>query len=432
MAFDRSALGWSSLTVVVNGKPTTMKVANMSDAQIMAALKLPANAKALAAGWYRDGDKIYKRAATPAPTSPSTPAPTPNAPSTPAPARPPIATGFDRNAVAWDALNVIVNGKPTTMKVANMTDAQIRAALQLPSNAKALAPGWYVEGDKVFRRNDAPPAPATPAPPPIGAGPTPGDGGYLKVRQKQPDGSWKVVTIHRSRLSKEQLERVMRNGLNGGPASPAPGTTPPAGGGGSTTPTTGTAPGGTPPTTGTPPAPSWIPPMVGLGGLNADPRTGKIDWSKLISTAQEISAVDPEYAQDLSNNIWQAMQGVAPMQAEIQSLTTVDPTTGKTLYQSLFDNAMTKFGQNTSSSLSNAAQRGILSSGMVNSTLSGQAAENQQQIAGYGKSHGNARIADLLRGMTEQLQQQDTNFTSSYYNALSRAHQRIPAIPTLS
>lgn len=374
---------------------------------------------------------------------------------------------MDRSVTTAKALNVTVNGKTATMLVKNMSDDQLRAALLRPDNRGALADGWYADGGKLYKRAAAPvqevvttPKPGSTAPgptpvstpaassggvqrpldgPPINQVPVGGYAGYLKVRQKQADGTWKVVYMHSSKLTEAQRKAAMANGLNG----PVPGTTPkpgggaPAAGGGGGTGVTDAAPAGdvpvaTSPTSGGGVIQSWIPPMVGLGGLNADPTTGKIDWSKIIGAANEISAVDPQYAQDLSNNIWSAMQGVAPMQSEIQSLTTIDPTTGKTLYQSLFDGAQRKYKQDTSRTFGTAAARGIGSSGMVNSTLANQTADNANQIAGFGKQYGNQRIADLLGQMTGQLAQQDTNFTSSYYAALSRAQQGIPNIPTPS
>jgi hypothetical protein len=66
---------------------------------------------------------------------------------------------------------------------------------------------------------------------------------------------------------------------------------------------------------------------------------------------------------------------------------------------------------------------------MVNSTLANQTAQNQQQIADYGKTHGNARLSELLQQMTGKLAEQDTGFSGSYYAALSRAQQGIPSIP---
>jgi len=353
---------------------------------------------------------------------------------------------MDRSVTNAAYLNVTVNGKPAKMAVAKMSDTQLKQALLMPENKGSLAPGWVVSGGSIVKSAApaapvAPPIRDTPQPtitPPGGPGtdkpPIPADpvGGYLKVRQKQANGTWKVVLMHRSKLSPAQIDAAMKSGLNGpvpgAPSTPAPGGAQPA------APST-PAPSSSTPVAGTTPAaaaPSWIPPMVGLGGLNADPNTGKIDWSKIISAANEISAVDPQYAQDLSNNIWTAMQGVAPMQAEIQSLTTIDPTTGKTLYQSLFDNAQRKYKQDTSKTFGTTAARGIGSSGMVNSTLANQTAANATEVAGFGKQYGNQRISELLGQMTGQLAQQDTNFTSSYYGALSRAQQGIPNIPTPS
>lgn len=169
--------------------------------------------------------------------------------------------------------------------------------------------------------------------------------------------------------------------------------------------------------------------MIGLNGLTADPRTGRIDWSNLLSRVHGVSAVDPEYAQQLSANIASAMQALAQPQAEIQSLTSVDPTTGKTLYQSYFENALRQHNQQASSSMGNAAMRGIGSSGMVNTTLGAGAAGFQQQSNELQGRYGNKRITDLLKQMTGTLAEQDNNFLGSYYSALSRANQGIPSIP---
>jgi hypothetical protein len=406
MAFDRTSLGWAALNVTVNGKPATMKVANMTDAQIIAALARPDNAGALAAGWTRDakGQIIKTPVAAPprapvvpppvpapvtAPPPASTPPPTAVTPApgvgAPPPAGTPAPTGtagaFDRTAIRKGVTHLTtyrtIGGvtTPQTQAIAGMTDAELKAALRLPINRSVLAPGWTITGGNIVRSSPTSTTSTTPKPDtPVTPSPTQGGPGAVSPA----------------------------------PTNPGPATNPAV-----------TATG----------APAWVPPMVGFGGLNADPVTGKIDWSKIIAQAKEISAVDPTYAQDLSNNMFSAMQAISLPQSEIQSLTTMDPTTGKTLYQSMFDSAMQKFGQNTSSAMGSAAARGIGSSGMVNSTIATNAADNAKQVADYGKTYGNQRISDLLKQMTGTLQTQDTNNLSSYYSALSRAQQGIPTIP---
>ena len=365
---------------------------------------------------------------------------------------------FDRSAIKDQA--IIVNGK--AVKVANATDEQLRAAAV--KDPSILAAGWYVDGGKLYKRSTpapaapapaAPAAPSTPAPDPRGPAfntpPTPpsppdprgpafntpptGYTGplYFKVRQKQADGSWKVVTLHYSKLTQEQRNAALKNGLNG----PVPGA---GGGGGGSKPAAPTTPGPAAPTPGAPapgtsapaagtPAPSWIPPQIGIGYLTTDPASGRIDWQKLLSAAHEVAAVDPQYAQDLSTNIFQTMQSVAPLQAEITSLTAVNPATGKTLYQSLFENADRQWRQANSKTFGTAAARGIGSSGMVNANLATNAIGKANAITDASGKYGDARIAELLRGMTDQLQAQDNNFSSSYYSALSRAKGNIPSIP---
>lgn len=391
MAFDRSSIrpGITHLRVTQNGKVVSLAISKMDDNLLRAALTRPDNASAIADGWYADGGNIYKRPAAAAP-APAQPAPAPPASSgvgtvpagTPAPVN--VDKGkFDRTAIRPGVthLKVIQNGKVVTYAIDRMDDVLLKKALMRPDNASALAPGWVISGDKIVKQ--------------------PGAGGGSSTGTPRPD------------------THADPGGGGAGPGSPA------AGGGGGAAPTT-TTPA---PTTTGPKPPSWIPPMVGLGGLNADPLTGKIDWSKLIQAAHEISAVDPQYAQDISGNIFQTMQALAPMQSEIQSLTAIDPTSGKTMYQSLFENAMKKFKADTSKSFGTAAARGIGSSGMLNKTIADQSAGNAQTISGYGKTHGNARISDLLKSMTEQLGAQDTNFSGSYYSALSRAYGGIPQIP---
>ncbi len=354
---------------------------------------------------------------------------------------------FDKSAIGWKSLNVTRNGKKQAMLVANMTDGEIASALARADNAGALAAGWMRNAQGQVVRQAAPPAPSTPAPPrhdpaedvpPAGGPPT---SGYLKVRQKQKDGSWKVVLVHRSKLTATQIAAALKNGFNGGGASTVatgagtgtdgtPVVDPGAGGGGGGAAPVGGGSGAAPVGGGSGGAiASWIPPQIGLGGLNADPMTGRIDWSKLIAAANEISAVDLQYAQDIRGNLLQAMQSVMPMQSEIQSLTAINPSTGKTLYQQLFDTAQQQYKQNTSRTFGTAAARGIGSSGMVNSTLANQTVDlvNQQRQAN--SQYGNQRITDLLRGMTDQLQAQDTNFMGSYQSALSRAYGGIPQIP---
>lgn len=375
---------------------------------------------------------------------------------------------FDRSAIKDRYLTVVVNGQYKPVAVANLSDAQIVSALRNGRNGGALAAGWTINGSgQVVRASAAPaapapaaPAPSTPAPaapkpstdpaltrPPVGIPSATPTTGYLKVRQKQADKSWKVVLVHRSKLTQAQINAAMKNGLNGpvndhGPA-PTDGTKQTAGGsatggGAATDAGSGAAAGGGDAAAGANPAAatgtiaSWIPPQIGLGGLNADPATGRLDWSKIIAAANEISAVDPLYAQDISDNIFQAMQSVAPLQAEIQSLTQINPTTGKTLYQQLFDSAQRQYKSNASRSFGTAAARGIGSSGMLNSNLANNTTDFNNATQQANAQYGNQRITDLLRGMTDQLQAQDTNFTSSYMGALSRAYGGIPQIPGVS
>lgn len=258
------------------------------------------------------------------------------------------------------------------------------------------------------------------------------NGGFLHVRQKQADDTWKVVLMNRSTLTPAQITAAMASGLNGPvkPAGAKPGGAAPGAGGGGGAPASG---GDTPAPGGeaggiAKPGPSWIPPRIGLGGLNANPATGKIDWSELLRQAGGVSAADPQYAQELSNNIFAAMQSVAPFEGELQGLLTTDPTTGKTQYQRMFDAQLNKYRQNTSSAFGNAAARGIGSSGMVNATLADQTAEHETAQTDNENHYGNTRIADLLRSMTNTLSQQDTNMGTSYYGAVSRAYGGMPPV----
>lgn len=280
---------------------------------------------------------------------------------------------------------------------------------------------------------------------------------YLNVRQKQPDGTWKVVSMNRTKLSADQIRAAQASILNnregllpgavggsgvgmvrpGTPAPlPAPGglhpsvmTDPRAPGGGIGANPTGAAPTAAAPTVAAPgAAPSWIPPMIGLGGLNADPLTGRIDWKSLIDRAGGVAAADPTYAADLSNAIMQSMQSVSAPQSEISALTTIDPTTGKTLYQTLAQNALQKYGQANSSSMGNAAARGIGSSGMMNQNLGQLAVGNQQQQADIYAQQGQGRIKALVDQITQQLGAQDQQFANAYYSSLARAQAGLPAI----
>lgn len=367
---------------------------------------------------------------------------------------------FDLSAIK-DAYIKVGN---TSVAKGKATDAQLKAAAL--ANPGILAPGWQVSGGSIVR-TPAPTAPpavptAPPANQPVGTVPagtpapvannggvgtvpagTPAPvgsgGGYLKVRQKDGAG-WKVVLIHRSKLTAEQIKLAMNNGLNGTPAGQKPTTD---GGGSSTNPGTdaggGATPGGgtgvvsaqpsvtAPVATG--PVASWIPPRIGLGGLNADPLTGKIDWSKLIGQANEISAVDPTYYSALNANILGAMQAFAPMEGELQGLLAVDPTSGKTAYQRLFEAQMAKFKADSSKTFGTAAARGIGSSGMLNKNLANVSIEDANNKSGIENKYGNTRIADLLRQMTTVGDQQDLNFGTAYSDAVSRAYGGIPQIP---
>lgn len=397
MAFNRDAIKWSHLFIKQpNGSYVTRKISGLTDAQIKAALGDAKNANSLADGWVRNSSTgTVSRApaagigpAPPASTPPPAPAPTAPSggigpapgPGTPAPVHGgPKGSTIDRSIVKPYHSHLFIkqpNGSYVTQRVESLSDAQLKAALADPKNVNAIAPGWYIDNGRFHKAEGA------------------------------------VGGVHPNNLTTAKPGGAAPGGAAPGGAAPG-----------------GTAPGATTPGGATPAAPSWIPPMIGTGGLNADPTSGRIDWSGLLGRIQGVSAVDPQYAQALSANIAQAMQAVALPQAEIQSLTTVDPTTGKTLYQTMFDQALRSHNQAASSSLGNAAARGIGSSGMANTTLANNATQFQTGVNDAQGKYGNKRIADLLKQMTSTLAEQDQNFLGSYYDALSRANQRIPGIP---
>lgn len=427
MAFDKAAI--KDKYIAIGGK--SFAVAGLSDAAIKKAVL--ANPRLLKDDWMVSGTSVVRKPPAPAvarvPVGASPPAP-PAPPAPPVPPAPPATgqasggapanagpaapaatgrasgaaptnaptSGFNKASIAWT--NLYVNGKAKSVE--KMTDDEIRSALGPkgdPRNKNALAPGWQVNGS----------------------------GQVVKVGPGQ--------TVNPNPTSSTGGGGAAANPAGGG--NPAGNPAPATGGAAGTAPTpvTPVTPVVPPvaPVAGTPPPPpSWIPPMVGLGGLNADPRTGKIDWSKLIAEAKGVSAVDPQYAQDLSNNIFSAMQAVAVPQSEIQSLTSIDPTTGKTLYQNLFANAERKYGSDKSNAYGSLAARGVQSSGVANTTQANLYSGVQQQKQEYDKNYGNTRITNLLRQMTDQLGAQDTNFAGSYYSAVSRAKERIPGIPDVT
>lgn len=248
--------------------------------------------------------------------------------------------------------------------------------------------------------------------------------GFLKARQKQPNGTWKVVLVHRSTLSPAELKVVLANGLNGGTTStPTPSTHADPGGGGA-------GPGAAPPAAAPPvPAgPTWQPPRIGLGGINVDPLTGKIDWSSIINAAGGVAATDATYAQELSSALAQIQGQVAVPQSEIAALTAVNPATGKTLYQTLIANAMQQSQRAASSAMGSAASRGIGSSGMVDTSLGQVAADDAARRQEIEQQAGAARIAALVNSITQAMQTGASTFDSAYYGALARAYGGLGTI----
>lgn len=348
---------------------------------------------------------------------------------------------LDRSAIAAQNLHVTKDGKTTLMAVSKMTDAQILAALARADNAGALTAGWtYANGSIVRAAQPAVSNPVGAAPPtgtgsnkaavvnPVGGNTAPPTAapvtGYLKVREKQPDGTWKVVVMQSSKMTDAQRKAALANGLNG----PIPGST--SAGAGASSGAAAPAPAA--------PAPnptSWIP-RVSLnatgGMLNA--QTGAIDWSAILNAANTIAAVDPQYASDLSNNILTAQQQLAPLQGQYQALVThvVDPITGadtgKNKYQTLLDSENSVFGQNQSSVYGNAARRGILSSGMTNQNLSKNNIAHLQNVDQLSNTYGPAAQTAIYNQMLGILGQQDQGNTSAYYAAIGRAQAGIPTV----
>lgn len=366
---------------------------------------------------------------------------------------------FDRSSVAAKYLNVTKGGKTVKMAVSAMDDALLKTALGRSDNANALASGWSRGSDgSVFKTPSAPApalgtvAPGTPpptsyAPKPSTAGvgtvapgtkpPTnPNQGGFLQVYQKQPNGKYAVVWMAKSAMSPAQLREALASPLNR-PGAPKPSTPAPGGGGGGGGAPAGGAPTQTPaadpaPAPAGPRIPSWIPNQIDLsgllGGMSTNPLSGRIDWSALIKATQGVSQADPQYAADLSAAILAAQQAIGGHEAEAMSLTAVNPVTGKTLAQSLMEQAARTYQQGTSSAMGSAAARGLSSSGMQDTTLGQLTAANTNERGQIESTYGNARLEQLRQAIIASLQGQNMNFTNAFAGANARAYAGIPAI----
>lgn len=137
---------------------------------------------------------------------------------------------FDRSAIRNPYLTV--GGRAVAVRT--LTDAQLVAALRDPANQNVLAPGWVRNGAGQVMRdpraaplpqqgspNYQPPAPLPALPVPAGhipatdgtSSPAPATSGYLRV-YKNVGGRYRIVWMHRSRMTQQQLAAATASPLN--------------------------------------------------------------------------------------------------------------------------------------------------------------------------------------------------------------------------
>lgn len=191
--------------------------------------------------------------------------------------------------------------------------------------------------------------------------------GYVRVRAEQPDGSYKIVRVHSSKLTPQQLAAARKNGLN------IAGTPKPA------TPTT--------------PAPTAKPPAI-------DPRDG---------TYQRESA---QFAFDRDN-------AVNTAEAERQRL--------PSLYNRGLADIRTGYNRDRYDSNAELASRGIIRSGEYQRRGADRLIQQANQTSALDQQYGSGAQAGIAARLAQIQQQYSLNQANALLAAKERYQQMYPA-----
>lgn len=178
-----------------------------------------------------------------------------------------------------------------------------------------------------------------------------------------------------------------------------------------------------------PNAPSWIQNLF-PNGLTTNPSNGvggswNLNWDNALNEWKQASIVDPEYAGDYSAALFGAMQDLAPLQSEVQSLLSVDPATGRTRYQQELLQAQKNRDRNVSGTYSNAAARGVSRSGMMNNNLTGIADSYIPLVNQLNNQYGDSRLSQISSNVSNRLQGLNMALVDAYQRALARAYSNV-------
>lgn len=202
-------------------------------------------------------------------------------------------------------------------------------------------------------------------------------GGYVRVRQRQPDGSWKIVRVHESKLTPGQLAAARRNGLNTMPAQP----TPNAGGGG----------GGT-----------------GVAGATQEP-----------APPQVIDPRDGTYQNDLARYAYDRDTGIAALNAESSTLASN--------YNRGAADIGIGYDRDRFDSNANLASRGIVRSGEYQRRGADRLMQRARQTADLERQYGTGAQADIARRLADINAQYGLNSSAALQGARDRYATTNPA-----
>jgi hypothetical protein len=257
--------------------------------------------------------------------------------------------------------------------------------------------------------------------------------GYLKVRQPDGKGGWKIVRVHSSQLSASSLAKVLANGLNPSPVRPVPG----GGDGINMGPAT---PGAVPAVpgagTGVAPAPAAPDYSQFAGYKDPDYFTGLSDLRQQLGLVDRngslVSVADQARLAQLSQRIdpktfkpmAPATMGTGPMAAkQFASMG------GMTLYDLLYKQQQAADSRNVSLGRSDAARKGVMRSGywdrMAND-LAGQAAVAQDKLireVGTDLTDSRSAAYQATQSQADKIQQYNQGSAGISQAAVTRGYQ---------
>jgi len=193
-----------------------------------------------------------------------------------------------------------------------------------------------------------------------------GGGGYLRVRQKQADGSWRIVRVHQSKLTPAHLAAARQNGLNGpvSPSKPTGGVTNRLGGGAQQTPVPAKPAGfATPGATTRPATPNTI-----------DPRDGI-------------------YQAELAQYAYDRDQAIAGINAERATL--------PSLYNRGFQDIRTGYNRDRFDSNAELAARGLVRSGEYQRRGADRQMQQVRHVADLDRQYGTGAQSLLTQRLTD-------------------------------